>query len=153
MNNSKLENTSSASRQIAGFTLLELLAATSIIAITLATATNSIATYHRGQKLFSAASSLRLLVERTYCHALATRQEMLVVIEPTMARALNNADKEKERLLFKAPLAPELRGNQPQEIRLYSSLSASPTTVTLRLGKNTCAVIVSLRGRVRTQCA
>lgn len=139
--------------QVAAFTLLEALVVISIISITLATATNSLVTYQRAQKLSGAASSLRLLMERTYSHALATRQEMRVVIEPTMARALTSADIERERLVFKAPLAPELRNNQPQEIHLYPSLSASPATVTLRLGKSACAVIVSLRGRVRTQCA
>ena len=147
------ENITSRYRQIAAFTLLEALVVISIISITLATATNSLATYQRAQKLSGAASSLRLLIERSYSHALATRQEMRVVIEPTMARALTSADIERERLVFKAPLAPELRNNQTQEIHLYPSLSASPATATLRLGKSTCAVIVSLRGRVRTQCA
>lgn len=153
MNSETSDNIASVSRQIAGFSLLEALVVVSVISISLATATSSLATYQRGQSLSRAASSLRLLMERTYSHALASRQEMLVVIEPTMARALTTSGQEEERLVFKAPLAPELRNYQPQEIQFHPSISASPATVTLRLGKSACSIIVSLRGRVRTQCA
>jgi hypothetical protein len=92
-------------------------------------------------------------VERAYSHALATRQEMIVSVEPTLARAQTAGGLERELLPFKAPIAPELRNNQPQTIHLYPSISASPATISLRSGKSICEVIVSLRGRVRTQCA
>ena len=137
----------------AGFTLVEALIVMSILTIGLSTAVNHLATYQRDAKLFRVASSVKLLVERTYSHALATRQEMVVTVEPTLARARTASGMERERLAFKAPIAPELRNNQPQEIRLYPSISASPATITLRSGKRACEVIVSLRGRVRTQCA
>ena len=153
MNGKTTDKITSASSMSAGYTLLEVLVALSIISIGLTTAASSLATYQRDQKLSRTASSLRYLIERTYSQALATRQEMLVVIEPSMARALAASGKEEEHLVFKAPLAPELRNNQPHEIRLYPSISASPATVMLRLGKSRCAVIVSLRGRVRTQCS
>jgi prepilin-type N-terminal cleavage/methylation domain-containing protein len=136
----------------AGFTLLEMLVAISILAIGVTTATSSLAVYQRDGKLSRAASSLKLLLERAYCHALATRQELIVTVEPAMVITRTADGSERERLRFKPPIAPELRNNEPQEIHLYPSISASPTTITLRLGKSMCEVIGSLRGRVRTQC-
>jgi prepilin-type N-terminal cleavage/methylation domain-containing protein len=153
MDTSSRRNSKGTFSEVAGFTLLESLVAISIITLGLATAAHSFTAYKRDAKLSRTASSLKLLVERAYSHALATRREMIVLIEPTEAKVQNANGTERERLTFKAPIAPELRNNQPQEIRLYPSISASPATITLRLGKSTCEVIVSLRGRVRTQCA
>lgn len=153
MDTSTTRNSKGTFSEVAGFTLLESLVAISIITVGLAATAHSFTAYRRDAKLSRTVSSLKLLVERAYSHALATRREIVVVIEPTNAKAQNTDGTEHERLAFKAPIAPELRNNQPQEIRLYPSISASPATITLRSGKSTCEVIVSLRGRVRTQCA
>jgi len=138
--------------KIAGFTLLEVLAALSIVSISLVTAASSLATYQRKSKLSRTASSLRLLVERTYSHALATRQEITLVVKPTAAVSLTRAGDTLERLPIRAPIEPLLKDTAAQELNFYPSISASPATITLRSGAHVCQVVVSLRGRTRTVC-
>lgn len=138
--------------KIAGFTLLEVLGALSIISISLTTAASSLASYHREATLSRAASSLRLLVERAYSDALATREEITLIVNPTGAFSYTSAGTELERLPFRAPIEPLLKDDKIQELHLYPSISASPATITLRSGACVCRVIISLRGRTRIVC-
>lgn len=138
--------------RIAGFTLLEMLTALSIISIGLATAAISLATYQRKTKLSRAASSLRLLVDRTYSRALAAHEEITLLVKPTEAVSLTRAGDALERLPIRAPIEPLLKDTTAQELQFYPSISASPATITLRSGAHVCQVVVSLRGRTRIVC-
>lgn len=134
------------------FTLLEVLVTLSITGVVLAGATISLARYRRHSGLSRAVLSLKLLVERAYSRALATHQELVMSIEQTAATIQERDGENLERLPFIAPVTPVLKENKPQELRFYPSISSSPATITLRSGTQECSVIISLRGRVRTQC-
>ena len=140
------------SATLRGFTLVESLVVMTITGIVIGGAVMSLASYRRGSDASHAASSLMLFVERAYARALSTQRELTVVIEPTVATILDEFGAPKERLGFKAPVAPVLKDKTSQEVHLYPSISASPATITLHAGGHACDVIISLRGRVRTQC-
>ncbi|MFN4896360.1 MAG: Tfp pilus assembly protein FimT/FimU [Pseudomonadota bacterium] len=135
-----------------GFSLLETLIALSIVAVLTAVAAPHFANRTSALALQSESHRLLLFLERCSSYALTSRSTVEVAISSSTLSALQESKTviAQHTIRHAAHLEPLPGG--ASSLFFYPSISASPATLNIIKGKLSCAVVISLRGRIRSTC-
>jgi hypothetical protein len=110
-----------------------------------------LASMRRGLIVRAESDRLRLLLERAYTLALTSQTSSRVeVIHDHIA--LWSADKRVTSYQVAHGVSIEAPPHLTEGIRFYSSHTASPATIMIRLSSTVCSLTISLRGRIRATC-
>lgn len=135
-----------------GFSLLETLAAVSIFGVIITLAIPQFRAHTSGLALRHEAATLQTFLELGAAYALTAR----TTIEVTAAReSISVAHPDgtiiaTHRVRHNASL--DFLKSSSLPLYFYPAISASPATLVLTKNGYVCSVIISLRGRVRTEC-
>ena len=133
-----------------GFSLLDLLAALTLTGIALAACLPALSSLLTRRPLEQECRRLRYKLDELELRSAKTGRDYRVTLSATSYAALR-ADNDYP--LFSrqlpAPLHIDLESGQDASIMFYGGGTADPATIRLGDGRNSCAIAVSLRGRVR----
>lgn len=102
-------------------------------------------------RLKLSADTLRASLQRAIVRAESLNQDLRLKVTAHELRISLSAD--NEAVLYRPPSGASLSiGGKAREMTLYRDGIASPATIDLTQNSSHCAVIVSLRGRVRSVC-
>jgi hypothetical protein len=139
-----------------GASLLETLTVLAITTSLLGSVVAGAATTRRALMLRLESDRLRLLLERAYTLALTSDSAARVVVEGNLvegtAVSLVRGDERLTSYRTNRSITLELPSHLGGALRFYPSHAASPATINLRASKDSCAITISLRGRIRTTC-
>lgn len=139
-----------------GFTLIETLAALSIVGIVITVAIPQFNSHTTGLALRHEASALQTFLELSAAYALTARTTVEIRANSEgLGKSITATQSDgtlisTHRVQHGASL--DLATSSTFPLSLYPSISASPATLILNKNSRSCSVIISLRGRVRTTC-
>lgn len=133
-------------RNQSAFTLLEFIITCSIVAVCALCAFHSKSTPH---KLLESAKEVERFLRLAWIRALADESDLQVALTARELKRLGPAN-EIEKLSL--PPLITLKATS-QLLNFYASGVASPTSFTLNQGSQICYFNISLRGRIRHDCA
>jgi type II secretory pathway pseudopilin PulG len=142
----------SAPQPSSGFSLIETLITASLIGLMLTLAVPKFGARINRLSLLSETNSLRLFIERFNAYALTSRLTINLAVTSLSITASHQNGEEIGRLDIKHDAHLEPLPGSAKAITLYPTISASPTTITITKGNDSCSVIISLRGRIRSVC-
>jgi prepilin-type N-terminal cleavage/methylation domain-containing protein len=136
-----------------GFSLIETLLVTSLLASLGAIAIPSLAGWMPKHQAQVEAREVQLALERAYAVAVTRGISVKVAISQGSITASTTSN----TLLFahriRAPVTARIKGEQKEALFFYPSHTASPATITIENKSYLCSLVVSLRGRIRRECA
>ena len=136
-----------------GFSLIETLLVTSLLASLGAIAIPSLAGWMPKHHAQVEARAVQLALERAYAVAVTRGTSVKVAISLGSITASTASD----TLLFahriRAPVTARIKGEHKEALYFYPSHTASPATITIENDSYVCSLVVSLRGRIRRECA
>ena len=135
-----------------GYSLLELVTVIAVLAVVTASATPALITLSYRTALRSEAAAVRLFFERAYSYAINVQERVDVTVLEHRLVARNQAGTPLSDYVLKYGVSVRDASAKERIISLFPSISASPQTVELSKGPQTCSVVASLRGRFRTTC-
>jgi prepilin-type N-terminal cleavage/methylation domain-containing protein len=135
-----------------GYSLLELVTVIAVLAILTASATPALVTLSYRTALRSEAAAVSLFFERAYSYSINIQERVDVSVLERRLVARNQAGTPLSDYALKYGVSVRDASTKERIISLFPSISASPQTVELSKGSQTCSVVASLRGRFRTTC-
>lgn len=136
-----------------GFSLIEMLLITSLLASLGAITIPSLAGWMPKHQAQVEARAVQLALERAYAIAVTRAIPVKVAISLRSISASTTSN----TLLFahpiRAPVTARIKGEQKEALFFYPSHTASPATITIENNSYLCSLVVSLRGRIRRECA
>jgi len=136
-----------------GFSLIETLLATSLLAPLEAIAIPSLAGWMTKNQAQIEARAVQLALEQAYVVAVTRGIPVTVAISLRSITASTTSN----TLLFahhlRSPVTARIKGEQKEALFFYPSHTASPATVTIENNAYVCSLVISLRGRIRRECA
>jgi hypothetical protein len=134
-----------------GASLLETMVVLVVTAVLVAGTVTGVHAMRSSLVLRLESDRLRLVLERAYALALTSDCATRIAIEGNRVTISKEAQMiESYRTARGVTLEPP--AHLDGFLRFYPSHAASPATITIRSGSNSCAVTISLRGRIRTTC-
>lgn len=134
-----------------GASLLETMAVLAITAVVAGGMVAAARSMRSSLMLRLESDRLRLALERAYALALMSEDSTRTSMEGdrvSISKGSQMIMSYRTARGVKLEPPPHLNGT----LRFYPSHAASPATITIRSGSNSCTVTVSLRGRIRTTC-
>jgi prepilin-type N-terminal cleavage/methylation domain-containing protein len=135
-----------------GFSLIETLLVTSLLASLGAIAIPSLAGWMPKHQAQVEARAVQLALERAYAIAVTRSIPIKVAISPGSITATTPSNITLFSHRIRAPVATRIKGEQKEALYFYPSHTASPATITIENASYICSLVVSLRGRIRREC-
>lgn len=135
-----------------GFSLLELTISLSLSCVLLASAFVTIPALLRKQRLCHETQRVQLLIDRARTRGLIAGLSHSVLLKDSQIILYDSFSNFIEMLSLRHGIQLSPSTNITQELFLYPNLSATPATLTLKLGTLSSQVVLSLRGRTRIVC-
>lgn len=136
-----------------GFSLIETLLVTSLLASLGAIAIPSLAGWMPKHQAQVEARAVQLALERAYTIAVTRAIAVKVAISPGSITATTPSNSLLFAHRLRAPVTARIKGDQKEAIYFYPSHTASPATIAVENNAYLCSLVVSLRGRIRKECA
>lgn len=136
-----------------GFSLIETLLVVSLVASLGAIAAPSLAGWLPKHAVRVEARSVQLILDRAYGLAVTRGIPITVEIVPDRVRASTGAGEPILSRSLRPPITARFRGNEKSPLIFYPSHTASPATIVIEASSYMCSIVLSLRGRTRTECA
>ena len=143
----------------AGFTIIEILITLSVMLVLFGIAVASSAYAFRRPGILRESTALKTTIERAYLHAVQFGVTTKVILKRdgySIHYVIPPGKKRPGRAHDVATaLPPTLRldlRSPPETIVFYPSGVVSPRTITIAAPKNSCALTLSLRGRITRKC-
>lgn len=136
-----------------GFSLIETLLVTSLLASLGAIAIPSLAGWMPRHQAQVEARAVQLALERAYAIAVTRATPVKVAISPKSVTATTTANSPLFAHHLRPPVTARIKGEQKEALYFYPSHTASPATITIENNSYLCSLVVSLRGRIRRECA
>lgn len=136
-----------------GFSLIETLLVVSLIAALGAIAVPSLAGWLPRHAVRLEARSVQLILERAYGLAVTRGIPITVEIVPDRVRASTGAEEQIVSRSLRPSITARFKGNEKGPLIFYPSHTASPATIVIEGSSYICSIVLSLRGRTRTECA
>ncbi len=134
-----------------GASLLETMAVLAITAVVTGGMVAGARSMHSSLMLRLESDRLRLVLERAYALALMSDYSTRISVEGDRVSISKGT-----HMIMSYHTARGVKIEPPLHLngalRFYPSHAASPATITIRSGSNSCTVTISLRGRIRTTC-
>jgi len=134
-----------------GVSLLETMVVLVLTTTLFGGAVIGLASVRRGLIVRAESDRLRLLLERAYTLALTSQDSSRVEFVKDRI-ALWSGDNRVTSYQAARGVSLEAPPHLTDGIRFYSSHTASPATISIRLGSTVCSLTISLRGRIRATC-
>jgi prepilin-type N-terminal cleavage/methylation domain-containing protein len=136
-----------------GFSLIELLLVTSLVTSLGAMAVPSLARWMPRHAVRLEARSVQLMLEQAYVLAVTRGVPITVAIATDQLIASTSEGIPIVSRHLRKPITVRFKGNERGPLLLYPSHTASPATILIEGHSYLCSVVISLRGRTRTECA
>lgn len=136
-----------------GFSVIETLLVTSLLASLGAIAIPSLAGWMPKHQAQVEARAVQLALERAYAIAVTRAIPVKVAISPGSVAATTPSNTTLFAHNLRAPVTARIKGEQKEALFFYPSHTASPATVTIENNAYVCSLVISLRGRIRRECA
>ena len=136
-----------------GFSLIETLLVISCIASLGAIAAPSLARWIPQHAVRREARGVQLMLERAYSLAITRAIPIRIEIAIDHVTASTSAGDEVFSRILRAPITARLKGKDQGPLLFYPTHTASPTTILIEGPSHLCSIVVSLRGRTRTECS
>jgi hypothetical protein len=135
------------------FSLIETLLVISLVASLGAIAVPSLAGWLPKHAVRLETRGVQLILERAY--GLSVTRGVPVTVDLAVDRVSASTDSGAPIVSrhLKAPITTRLKGNVKGPLVLYPSHTASPATILVEGPSYVCSIVLSLRGRTRTECA
>ena len=135
-----------------GFSLPELIICMAITSISVGIAVPRTLSFLNQVYLKGEATSVRLFIESAYAHALSSQQRITVSLTPYMLEGRRESGELLGRYSTRHRVLIDPDSVNGRTLAFYPTIAASPATIQLSRSGRSCAVIISLRGRVRVSC-
>jgi type II secretory pathway pseudopilin PulG len=155
MRPTQLSHTSSVTRTLvvpSGFSLIEAMAITSIISVTLALAIPQFRSQIAMLALRSETSALQIFLERNAAYALTSQSNVEITATGDILAASRHDGTSLATHRIRRGVQLDPLASSASSIQIYPFISASPATLVLTKNGRSCSVIISLRCRVRSEC-
>jgi prepilin-type N-terminal cleavage/methylation domain-containing protein len=136
----------------AGFSLIELLIVLSVISALGATMIPAVGSWHKRHALMLEGEKLRLFLERARLVALTHDSTIAVRFKPPQLIATTTTTTPLFSYTPRSGISIKNRGEELKPVIFYATMTSTPTTLILSTRNAECAVVVSLRGRIRNGC-
>jgi prepilin-type N-terminal cleavage/methylation domain-containing protein len=136
-----------------GFSLIETLLVISLIGSLAAITLPSLSAWIPQHAVRLEARSVQLILERAYTLAITRAIPVEVHIAPNLVTVRTHNGTPLLSRHLRAPLTTRIKSGESGPLIFYPSHTASPATVLIEGPSYLCAVVVSLRGRTRRECA
>ena len=136
-----------------GFSLIETLLVTSLLASLGAIAIPSLAGWMPRHQAQVEARAVQLALERAYAIAVTRATPVKVAISPKSVTATTPSNITLFAHRLRSPVTARIKGDQKEALYFYPSHTTSPATITIENNSYLCSLVVSLRGRIRRECA
>ncbi len=135
-----------------GSSLLEAMVCVALLALHIAIATPGLLRWSESRKLFRVTEELRLALERSYITANRFQERVDVWFERDGSVLGLRGSNQVFALPPAAGISRAIKEAGQTSVSFYSSRSATPATILVSSKTRSCALILSLRGRVRRAC-
>jgi len=136
-----------------GISLIETLLVISLIASLGAIAVPSLAEWIPKHAVRLEAKTVQLMFERAYGMALTRAAPITVDIAADHVTVFTSAGGPIVSRYLRPPITARFKGNEKGPLIFYPSHTATPSTIVVESPSYLCSIVVSLRGRTRTECA
>ena len=135
-----------------GFSLIETLVTVSFISALVGIALPSMATWASRRTVFLESKRLQGALER--CYSIAMLRERPITVTFQNSRMLASTSDNQLLFSYSGHHAVELRFKSTEQDKLvfYPSHTVTPATIIVRGESSECSVVISLRGRTRSEC-
>jgi prepilin-type N-terminal cleavage/methylation domain-containing protein len=135
-----------------GFSLIETLVTVSFISALVGIALPSMATWASHRTVFLESKRLQGALER--CYSIAMLRERPITVTLQNSRMLASTSDNHLLFSYSGHHAVELRFKSTEQNKLvfYPSHTVTPATIIVRGESSECSVVISLRGRIRSEC-
>jgi prepilin-type N-terminal cleavage/methylation domain-containing protein len=136
-----------------GFSLIETLLVTSLLASLGAIAIPLLAGWMPKHQAQVEARAVQLALEQAYVVAVTRGIPVKVGISLGSITAATPSNPTVFAHRLRSPVTARIKGEQKEALFFYPSHTASPATITIENNSYLCSLVVSLRGRIRRECA
>jgi prepilin-type N-terminal cleavage/methylation domain-containing protein len=136
-----------------GFSLIETLLVISLVASLGAIAVPSLAGWMPKHAVRLEARSVQIMLERSYGLAVTRGVPINVDIANDHITVSTGAGVIIFSRNLRSPITTRFKGNEKGPLLFYPSHTASPATILIESPSYLCSIVLSLRGRTRTECS
>jgi len=135
-----------------GFSLIEMLVTVSLVSALVGIALPSMGSWIGHRTVWLEAKRLQGALERCYSAAVLREQPVTVTFQRSRMTALITNSQPFFSYVPHHAIELTFKSSEQNKLVFYPSHTVTPATILVRSASAECSVIVSLRGRIRSEC-